>query len=81
MKYDIQTPQEAAAFLKSSTSTLAKLRVCGGGPRYFRIGRAVRYRIADLEAWMQSSAATSTSSYAKRSRTTITPIANGEGER
>lgn len=43
---------EAAAYLKTSTSTLAKLRLYGGGPLYTRIGRAVRYQKSDLEAFM-----------------------------
>ncbi len=45
-------PLEAAQYLRSSPSTLAKLRVYAGGPTYSRIGRAVRYRFADLDAWM-----------------------------
>lgn len=50
------TPKEAAAYLRSSTSTLAKLRMNGSGPRFTRIGRAVRYREQDLDAWMDGTA-------------------------
>ncbi|MBR0842933.1 helix-turn-helix domain-containing protein [Bradyrhizobium liaoningense] len=51
---------EAAAYLKSSTSTLAKLRVYGGGPLYTRIGRAVRYKKSDLDAYMSRNTCSST---------------------
>jgi excisionase family DNA binding protein len=45
-------PKEAADYLRSSTSTLAKLRHKRKGPAYTRIGVAIRYRRADLDAWM-----------------------------
>jgi predicted DNA-binding transcriptional regulator AlpA len=53
--------QQAALYLKSSTSTLAKRRLFGGGPSFTRIGRAVRYRKVDLDAWMAASVVSSTS--------------------
>jgi excisionase family DNA binding protein len=51
------TPREAAAYLRSSTSTLAKARMKRQGPSFVRIGRAVRYRQSDLDAWMSASVA------------------------
>lgn len=54
-------PHEAAQYLSSSVSTLAKRRIYGGGPSYCRIGRAVRYAKADLDAFMAASNANSTS--------------------
>ncbi|QIG97188.1 helix-turn-helix transcriptional regulator [Bradyrhizobium sp. 6(2017)] len=53
-------PKEAAAYLKSSTSTLAKRRLSGSGPRFTRIGRAIRYRKSDLDEFMASSLRQST---------------------
>jgi excisionase family DNA binding protein len=51
------TPREAAEYLHCSITTLAKLRMTGkSGPRFVRLGRAVRYRRADLDAWMNTSA-------------------------
>jgi excisionase family DNA binding protein len=50
-------PREAAEYLRSSTSTLAKARMNKRGPTYVRIGRAVRYRQSDLDAWMSASVA------------------------
>ena len=45
-------PREAAAFINSSKSTLAKLRLSGAGPKFVRIGRVIRYRRIDLDNWM-----------------------------
>jgi excisionase family DNA binding protein len=49
---DYLDPKEAADYLRSSTSTLAKLRHRLKGPAYTHIGTAIRYRRADLDAWM-----------------------------
>jgi len=49
------TATEAAEYLRSSKSTLAKLRLVGSGPAFFRIGRAVRYCRSDLDFWMNRS--------------------------
>jgi excisionase family DNA binding protein len=46
------TAHEAAALLSVSASYLAKARMRGEGPRYVKIGRAVRYRTADLDGWI-----------------------------
>jgi len=50
------TPREAAVYLRTSPSTLAKRRLHGNGPCFVRLGRAVRYRRADLDEWMSGSA-------------------------
>lgn len=55
------TPKEAAAYIRSSASTLAKKRLFGGGLRYLKIGQSVRYLKADLDAWMLADARISTS--------------------
>jgi excisionase family DNA binding protein len=55
------TAEEAAQYLKTSTSTLAKRRVHGTGPRFVRIGRMVRYRRADLDLWIGTTVVSSTS--------------------
>ncbi len=59
------TPPEAAQYLRTSVSTLAKLRVYGGGPAFTRIGRAIRYRRAELDAYMAARIARSTSERSK----------------
>jgi N-acetylglutamate synthase/N-acetylornithine aminotransferase len=53
-------PREAAAYIRSSTSTLAKRRLYGGGPEFCRIGRAIRYCKADLDEFMVRSRSRST---------------------
>lgn len=60
------TPQEAAEYLHTSVSTLAKLRVHGGGPTFCRIGRAIRYRQFDLDEFMTAGRVRSTSEIAQR---------------
>lgn len=45
------TNDEAAAHLRLSPRTLEKLRVLGGGPRFRKFGRRVRYALADLDTW------------------------------
>ncbi len=55
------TTSEAAKILGLSQKTLEKLRVVGGGPRYRKLGRSVRYFEADLFEWADSQVRTSTS--------------------
>ena len=55
------TSEEAAAYLRSSPSTLAKLRLYGSGPVFTRIGRVIRYRRSDLDRWMSEKLVRSTS--------------------
>lgn len=48
------TPEEAATLLRLSPRTLEKQRCLGGGPRFRKFGRRVRYALADLEAWAEA---------------------------
>lgn len=45
---------EAAQHLGLQKSTLEAWRCRGGGPRFVKMGRVVRYRQADLDAWIES---------------------------
>ena len=54
------TTQEAAERLRVSVSFLMKARLRGDGPRYRKIGRAVRYSEADLIDWLKAQARSST---------------------
>jgi hypothetical protein len=47
-------PNDLKSAYGISKSTAAKLRREGGGPAYIRVGRAIYYRPADLEAWLES---------------------------
>lgn len=40
--------------LQIPTATLSTWRTRGGGPAFVKLGRAVRYRRADLEAWISA---------------------------
>lgn len=44
----------AAAYLGVSPWTLADFRLKGIGPNYIKVGRCVRYRRSDIEAWLVS---------------------------
>jgi hypothetical protein len=52
---------EAAVFTGLSASTLAKLRVFGGGPHYRKLLRRVVYDTRDLDDWLVSKARSCTS--------------------
>lgn len=51
----------AAEHIGLSVSTLNKLRVFGGGPVFLKLGRRVKYDVADLDAWLASRRRRSTS--------------------
>ncbi len=53
--------EQAAQFLNVSVRTLEAWRHRGGGPRYVKLHRCVRYRRADLLDWLDAHARTSTS--------------------
>src|SRR5512135_3559671 len=44
--------QDAAALTGVSVSKLNLLRLQGGGPRFMRFGRCVRYKLAEVINWM-----------------------------
>jgi len=55
MSADLLTPEQAAAKLAINPKTLAQWRYRGEGPTFVKLGkRAVRYDIADLDAWIES---------------------------
>lgn len=57
----VLTTREAAWHLGLAISTLNKWRVYGDGPVFVKLGRAVRYRREDLEAFIAARSKTSTS--------------------
>lgn len=42
----------AAEFIGASPKTLPRWRWAGTGPAYLKVGRSIRYRRSDLEAWL-----------------------------
>jgi excisionase family DNA binding protein len=51
---DLLTPDQTARRLNVSTVTLANWRTTGRyGLPFIRVGRRVRYRASDVEAWLE----------------------------
>lgn len=46
-------PKQAARLLSVSIRTLEEWRKKGYGPEFIRAGRSIRYRLADVEAWIE----------------------------
>ncbi len=55
---DVPTPQSlldedgAAAYIGMSSHFLRAARIKKRGPPFLRLGRSIRYTIADLDAWL-----------------------------
>jgi predicted DNA-binding transcriptional regulator AlpA len=58
----LRTPA-AAKYVGYAESTLEKKRVAGDGPPFIRLGRAIVYDTRDLDDWLASRRATSTSAH------------------
>jgi predicted DNA-binding transcriptional regulator AlpA len=54
MSQTLLSPREVAQRLKLAPSTIAKLRLRGGGPPYIKLGAAVRYPEDSLTLWIAS---------------------------
>ena len=52
---------QAAQYLGLAKSTVEKMRVYGGGPRFLKLNRSVRYRAEDLDEWIRSNIVNNTS--------------------
>ncbi len=49
-----------------SESTLTKLRMTGGGPKFIKLGRSVVYDPSDVEAWIDNHRVSSTSEASRK---------------
>ena len=58
---DILDTSEAAAHVRLSKPTLERFRTSGNGPAFVKLGKSVRYRRSDLDAWLASRVVRSTS--------------------
>jgi excisionase family DNA binding protein len=47
------TEDEAAESLRISVRTLQAWRLKAAGPPFVRVGRAIRYRRGDIQAWIR----------------------------
>jgi len=57
----ILNTKEAAEYVRLSKPTLERFRISGYGPVFLKLGGAVRYRREDLDSWLESRVARSTS--------------------
>ena len=57
----VHTTKETAAQLKVSESFLAKKRVSGGGPKFIKVGRVVRYPESAINEYLSAQLRSSTS--------------------
>ncbi len=48
----VYTTSELASHLGVPVQTLHDLRHAGRGPRGFRVGRELRYRLSEVQAWL-----------------------------
>ena len=53
------TTKEVAAILRKSEWWVKMLRIKGGGPTYYKLGRNVVYRRDDLDKWIALAQVTS----------------------
>ena len=58
---DIFTTSEAADYVRLKKPTLERFRLTGEGPKFLKLGGAVRYRRPDLDAWLETRIIRSTS--------------------
>lgn len=57
---ELMTPEQLAEYLQVSPGTLANDRYLGRGPKFIRIGRQIRYRRADILAYLDENQFTRT---------------------
>lgn len=50
---EIDDEAGTAAYIGKPQRTLGQWRYIGKGPKYVKIGNAVRYRKADVDAWLE----------------------------
>ena len=53
-------PKDVARHMGVSAKTLAQWRYLGVGPEFVKVGRNVRYRWSDVQAWLASQRRSST---------------------
>jgi excisionase family DNA binding protein len=58
---DVMTPEEVAGYLQVPVATLYAWRTKGTGPLAIRVGKHLRYRRADVDAWLEERATGQTS--------------------
>ena len=57
----ILNTREAANYVRLGKPTLERFRISGAGPVFVKLGGAVRYRVLDLDSWVDARRVRSTS--------------------
>ena len=65
---------EAASFLDLSKRTLQAWRVQGRGPKFIKVGRSVRYRLEDLQTFVNENVHQSTSEKSYRVKANVLTV-------
>jgi len=52
MDNEFLTPRQLAKRLQVDERTVRRWRIEGGGPPFLKLGGSIRYRNADVEAWI-----------------------------
>lgn len=50
----VVSTRDAATYVGFTEQWMRSMRTDGTGPRYLKVGRAVRYRVSDLDAWIEA---------------------------
>ena len=61
----LMSQKDLAAYLGKSIAWCERARWTGDGPVFVKLGRNVRYRAADVLAWIEANARTSTTEEAR----------------
>jgi predicted DNA-binding transcriptional regulator AlpA len=69
--------QKAAEWLDLAVKTLQKWRVQGGGPKFIKLGRSVRYTEEDLEEYIQTHRVPHTAAIDKQAHPTEKAVGHG----
>ena len=67
-KKRLMIAKDAAAYIGLAPQTLAKMRVSGDSPPFYKVGRQVLYDRADLDAWLAERRRRSTSDPGQQDR-------------
>jgi predicted DNA-binding transcriptional regulator AlpA len=67
-EFDFVSAKQAARILGVHPNTLCKWRISGGGPRFTKLGRRIRYRMSDISAWTNERTYSNTAQYRARRR-------------
>ena len=49
---DVMTSDECAEYLRLTPGALRTMRYRGEGPKHIQLGQRIRYRRADVDAWL-----------------------------